>query len=81
MGFFDDWQMVFKDRGGIVDTHRDDRAAGFFGDFETAVMKRHKGIVYFVPGPFGENADRDAGFDFFDTGQDRLKPFFDIFPV
>ena len=73
--------MVFKYRRRIVNSYRDNRATGFFGDFETAVMKRQESIIDMIPCSFRENADRDTGFDIFDTGKYGFQTFFDVFAV
>ena len=75
--------MCLKDFGGVVHSHRNDRASGFAGDFETSFMERKELqlVCICVSSTFREDTDGDAGFYFFDRGQDSLQPLFDIFSV
>ena len=83
MSCFDFGHMCLKDFGGVVHSHRNDRASGFAGDFETSFMERKELqlVCICVSSTFREDTDGDAGFYFFDRGQDSLQSLFDIFSV
>ena len=75
--------MCLKDFSGVVHSHRNDRASGFAGDFETSFMERKELqlVCICVSSTFREDTDGDAGFYFFDCGQDSFQSLFDIFSV
>ena len=75
--------MCLKDFCGVVHCHWNDRASGFAGDLETSFMewKELQFVCICVSCTFREDTDGDAGFYFFDRGQDSLQSLLNIFSV
>lgn len=81
MGLFDPRQMGLPDLIRIINTYGDNGTPGFFRDLKAAAVEGKKFIRLGAAASFGEDADRDAGFYFFDCLQNGLHPLLDILSV
>lgn len=82
MRFADARELVFKNRGSIVEADWYDGAACLVRNLKGTLLKREKAqFLACISRPFRENTDGDPGFYMFDSCKDCLQPFFRIIAV
>ena len=75
--------MCLKNFSSVIDGHWNDGTATLGGYFEASFMEREQFcfVRTFASGSFWEDADGNAGFDFFNSCKDGFQSLLDIFAV
>ena len=80
---FDLWHMCLKNLSSVIDRHWNNGTATLGGYFEASFMEREQFcfVRTFASGSFWEDADGNAGFDFFNSCKDGFQSLLDILAV